>query len=210
MHRFLLADDHSIVRSGIKMLIRSNFEVQYIHEAANSKELDALGGHHPYDLILLDVNIPGIDFTSTMAWLQRVNPQAAVLVFSGYSNEIYGIRSIRKGAGGYLQKSASDEEIVTAMGQLLDGGRYLSPMLADVLLRRDEALSGKNPFEALTDREMAVAAYLEQGMPLGEIGKHLNLEYSTCSTYKRRVFDKLKIASVSALSKLMQAYGLVQ
>lgn len=204
-----MADDHGIVRSGIKYLIMEHFPVESIHDAETGRDLARLAKQHQFHVILLDINMPDVDLATTIPWLRTVNPDAAVLVFSASSGEIYAARSLKLGASGYLQKSASDEEIVHAITQVLLGKKYISADVSDLLLRSDAEAKPENPFGKLSDREMTVALLLEKGLPLSEISDQLNIEYATCSTYKRRIFEKLEINSAVSLSRLMQLYKII-
>ncbi|MGX5817212.1 response regulator [Chitinophaga lutea] len=207
-YHFLLADDHSIIRLGVKALIRENFPTGYIHEAENGQEVSDYIKKYEYDLIMLDINMPDTDFLSLMAWLRATRPDTQVLVFSMHPENIYGVRSIQLGAGGYLRKTAPDQEIVTAIQRLLDNRKYISAELAELLSdKRNAEQKSANPFDELSTREMEIAILLDKGISLPEICRQLNIQYSTANTYKRRIFEKLNVFNLVTLTRLMRSHG---
>lgn len=187
-----------------------HFPAEIIHDAETGQELVQLMKQGQYNLVLLDINMPDVDLASTLPWIRTVNPEAAILIFSAFSSELYAIRSLKLGASGYLQKSASDAEIVYAIDQVLLGKKYISAEVSEMLLRSETEGKPENPFDKLSDREMTVAFFLEKGMGLSQISEQLNIEYATCSTYKRRIFEKLNITNAVSLSRLMQLYKVIQ
>jgi two-component system invasion response regulator UvrY len=208
MYTFLLADDHSIVRSGIKGMIREHFSAEFIHEACNGKELEKSVKQHAYHLIMLDINLPDADFSTTLPWIVNTCPDTPVLVFSAFPEEIYGLRSIRMGASGYLHKAAPNQEIIHAIGRVLSGKKYIPTELVELLVKEKKHAASDNPFSALSDRELEIATLIEKGMSLTQISHQLNIQYSTCNTYKRRIFEKLEISNIVTLTRLMQAHGI--
>jgi len=208
MTSFLLADDHSIVRSGIKALVKENFHVKRIEEAEDENEIVKWVKSYRYDLILLDINMPNTDFVTLMGWLGTTSPSTRILIFSMHPEDIYGVRCLQLGAWGYLRKTASNEEIITAIRRVLEGRKYISPMMEEILSQTDSEKNMSNPFQHLSSRELEIAGLLNKGKSLPEICTVLNIEYSTVNTYKRRIFDKLMVHSVLSLSRLMQTFNL--
>ncbi len=203
MSSILLADDHQIVIAGIKNILLSHFDFGRIGEARDEAEIVQALKKHTYDLLLLDVNLPGSDFSSLMEWLSVQAPLTRVIVFTMHSEQLYGLRAIQLGAKGFLQKTASNQEIVLAIRRVMNNQLYISNDLAQYLL---QAKSDNNPFSSLSAREMEIARLLDKGLSLPAICHQLNIQYSTGNTYKRRIFEKLKVDNLITLSKLMSSF----
>ena len=208
MRNILIADDHSIVRSGIKGIILKNLTVTKIDEAANENEIVHQVKSTLYDLIILDINMPDTDFVKLINWLNVTAPKANILVFSMYPEEIYGERCLQLGAKGFLNKAAPETEILLAITQLLSGKKYISNTLAEKLHKRNGDNNITNPFNALSSRELEIAILINKGHSLPEICTILNIQYSTANTYKRRIFEKLNITNTLTLSRLMQTFNM--
>ncbi|HVY73946.1 MAG TPA: response regulator transcription factor [Puia sp.] len=206
MKKLLLADDHAIVRSGIRALIRQNFEVSAIEEAENEDEIVKCTRANTYDLILLDISLPGTDFARLMHWIGLASPKSRILIFTMHTEEIYGIRCLQLGAKGFLHKSASNEEIVTAISRVMEGKKYISSRLAELLSDAYGETATVNPFDNLSPRELEIVAHLNNGKSLPEICDILKIQYSTANTHKRRIFEKLNVHNVLSLSRLMQSF----
>lgn len=205
--KILLADDHSIVRSGIKGLINDNFSFVEIEEAWDEYSITEKIKSNDYDLIILDINMPNTDSYGLLKWIITYKPNSKILVFSMYSEDIYGRRYIQAGAKGYIRKSESDAEIVKAIGLVLVDKRYMSQALLDLLLSNPTKNIMSNPLEILSSREMEIAILLNKGTKLPQICELLNIEYSTANTHKRRIYEKLSVNSLAGLFRLMQEYG---
>jgi DNA-binding NarL/FixJ family response regulator len=206
MIHIILADDHSIVRSGIKALINENFHGVKIEEAENGEKLLKLLKIRSFDLLLLDINMPDTDFVKLMEYIQATAPDTRVLVFTMHQEDIYGIRCLNLGARGFLHKTASNEEIIQAIKRVLDGKKYISPALAELLSDNNSQHEKTNPFQHLSARELELAMLFNKGKSLPEICSILNIQYSTANTHKRRLFEKLNVNNVLSLCRLMEAY----
>jgi len=206
MKKILLADDHSIVRSGIKSLIEDNFLERQIDEAETEDEIVKHLKATDYDLVVLDINIPNTDFTRLMNWISVAAPGVKLLIFSMHPEDIYGIRCLQMGAKGYLHKTATNAEILTAIRRILDGKKYISQHLAELLSDSDTEKKRHNPFNNLSARELEMIKHLNDGRSLPEICDILKIQYSTANTFKRRIFEKLHVDSVLSLSRLMKSF----
>lgn len=207
MKRFLLADDHSIVRTGIKILIQDHYVNPVIDEAADGNEISDYFKNHRYDLAIIDINMPETDFVTLIPWIRATDPDCRILVFTTYPAASYGVRSIHAGADGFMNKTAANEDIVKAIQTLLAGKKYIVPELADILISPHQGIPDSNPVHTLSSREMEIARLMQNGLSLPEIGKQLNLGYSTIVTYKNRIFTKLKVKNVLSLARLLELYG---
>lgn len=210
LYNMLICDDHSIVRSGIKALIKENIPFQRIDEAENDAQLVHLVKSTSYDLVLLDINIPGADFVHQMDWLKIAAPGTRILIFTTHPEDIYGRRSLQLGAKGYLNKTASNTEIIHAIKKVLEGGTYISNTLKELMSGVMDEEKDANPFNKLSVRELEIAMLINNGQSLPQICATLNIQYSTANTHKRRIFEKLNVYNTLALSRLMTTFNVTE
>ena len=206
----LIADDHSIVRYGIKSLLRRHFDFDTINEAEDEDEITIQVKAMFYKLMVLDIGIPGSDFVGLMNWLRNTSPETAIIVFTTYPEDIYAERCLQLGARGFLSKTAPDAEIIYAVRDVQNGGTYINPRAKNV--EGSQAIGNKadNPFEKLSDRELEIAHLINGGHKLPDICEILHIQYSTANTYKRRIFEKLNVHNAVSLSHLMQTFGMAR
>jgi DNA-binding NarL/FixJ family response regulator len=202
-----MVDDHSVVRVGIKFLVQQNFQDTSVDEANNGDNAITLFKRNNYDIIILDVNMPGTDTINLIEYFLSTNPTQNILVFTMNPEELFAKRFLKLGVKGYLHKESPDEEIVRAIWNVMRGLRYISNSLAqslslDVLENKKE-----NPFEALSNREFEVTMCLIKGDSLMQISETLNLHTSTIGTHKAHIFEKLKVQNVIQLAEMAKLYG---
>lgn len=187
--RILLADDHRIVREGIKQVFADTPDIRVVAEAADGAAvLQFLQAAAPtIDLLVLDIAMPGQDGLSVLGTLRRTHPQLPVLVLSTYPERQYAVRCIKLGAKGYLNKSADPDDMVRAVRQIGAGGLYVSPSTAEALAL---AVSHNPAGESLSYREQQVYQLLTSGRSVGEISAQLHLASNTVSTYRTRILEK--------------------
>ncbi len=202
---FLIADDHVIVRRGLRNLLYDQYHASDITEVATCKELLAVLDTKGFTLLLLDLQLTD---GSTLDYLERIcteHPEMKVLVYTMRSEEVYAQRVLALGGAGYLSKESSEEEVVRAIRQVLQGKEYVSTSIEDHLQEKDE--SGKsNPLHLLSDRELSVMDDLLAGLGVKEISLRLGLQPSTVATYKARLFDKLGVTNLLDLQRLAKAH----
>jgi two-component system invasion response regulator UvrY len=208
MKKILLADDHIIVRAGIKILIEESGIHAQVEEAGTADEIVNKVKSNTYDLIVMDIGIPDSDFTSLMQQVVAIVPDTNLLIFSMQPEEAYGIRSLQFGVKGYLSKSASNQEIITAIKRVLNGEKYFSATLIDLLSDLNHKKETTNPFDNLSPRELEIAKHLNAGKSLSEICTLLDIQYSTVNSFKRRIFEKLGVDSVLSLCRLMNSFDI--
>ena len=208
MKNILLADDHSIVRMGIKSLLLKGLPEYIVDEAEDESDIEMWVKQKKYQLIILDIDIPQGDFVKLMHWLLTITPDANILIFSMHDESIYGQRCLQLGAKGYLHKSANDNVILNAINRVLSGKKYISPDLAELLSDNKTSDSSLNPLLKLSLREMEIMLLLNKGRTLAEICEVLKIQYSTVSTFKHRIMEKLNVKSMHSLYKFMQSYNL--
>ncbi|WNI38153.1 response regulator transcription factor [Chryseobacterium sp. SG20098] len=206
--RIVLADDHGIVRMGLIQTIKRFRPDAIISEVEDYKSLYNLILKEEFDLAIMDVNMPNGTVQEAIDYIKIHQPALKTLIFSSQDEELYGMRYLKMGAGGYLSKLSSTDVIETALTAMLNKGRYVSENIKEAIFL--ESLNGSvktSPFEALSDRELQIANKLAEGLPLKEISNQLNLHSSTISTYKIRLFEKLKIRSIPELVEILRLYN---
>jgi DNA-binding NarL/FixJ family response regulator len=197
----IIADDHKVVREGLKKIFSMSNEFQVIGEAASIAELQKLLEEKSPDLLTLDISLQdrsGLDYVKD---IKALYPSVKILIFSIYPDEKFGHRAITVGADGYLSKNADPNEIILAVKKIAKGGKYLKPEVMDELLLNGLNSLNKLPHEKLSDREFEVLRLIGQGNKLTAIAEQLNLSVNTVASYKSRIQEKLNITSTAALIK---------
>jgi DNA-binding NarL/FixJ family response regulator len=205
----LVVDDHAIVRRGIRELIAEAFPDASVTEATNADEVLARLDPWPWNLVILDIAMPGRGGMDALPQIHGAHPDTPVLVLSAHAEEQYAIRALRAGAVGYLTKDSATEELVLAVHKVLAGGTYVSASLAEYLARGIGNANGRPLHESLSDREFQVFCMLAAGKAVTQIAAELSLSDKTISTYRARVLEKLGMSSNAELVRYAIAAGLV-
>ena len=206
--RVLIADDHTIVRAGIKLIIQDLLPSTIFDEASNGDQVISCVKKNDYEMIVLDINMPDTDSITLVTNLFAYREQCKILIYSMNSEDLYAKRFIKLGVLGYLNKESKSEEIRKAITCVLRGDNYISKKLKKDLSEDVHSKKGRdNPFEKLSDREIQTVKYLLHGYSLLEIRKILNVHSSTVGTYKTRIFEKLKVKTVRDLDELAKKLG---
>ncbi len=208
MINILLADDHTIIRTGLKLFIANYIAHSVIDEADNGNAAFKKIKDKDYQLIILDVTMPDTDSFGLVSNIIAVRPGANILMFSMNAEEIYAKKYLQLGAKGYLSKTSSEEEIKNALNNVINAKRYISHSLNLVLT--DEALGKKssNPFDNLSAREFEIVLHLIKGESSAEICNALNLQASTVGTHKARIFQKLNCNNIIDINTMAKIYNL--
>ena len=208
MKKILLVDDHAIVRYGITQLIWKEFPGTEISTALNMDELIRHLRQDSFDLLILDINIPGGNSLQMIDVIKLRQPGIRILIFSGYDEQVYAIRYLQSGVLGYLAKNNSESELPAAIKMLLNDKRYISPVVREVLLKNStgDSRNNENPLTKLSNRELEVLQSVIAGKTLIEIGSALNLGVSTVSTYKQRIFEKLEVHTMIELIEMARLH----
>lgn len=208
MKNILIADDHWIVRMGLKMLVNKIYDTANVVGVNNGDEVIRALKNDPYDLILLDLMMPETDAIELLNLIQSHNATIPVLIVTMNPEESYGKRFLQLGAKGFIKKNAPEEELIRAIKQVSEGRKYISTELADTI--SEDFFSGRssNPFDALSAREFQITSYLCKGVEITEICKVLSIQYSTVNTHKQRIFDKLNIRTIKELAELAMCYSI--
>ncbi len=208
MKKFLLVDDHNVVRSGIKGLLVELFKPSEISEASDGESALEILKTHVYDLIIMDIQMPKTDTLGLMDFIHIKYPDAKVLVFSMSAEGIYAKRFLKAGAKGFLSKDAPLDEIKKAINLVLNNRKYISDSLAASLAEESISDTPSNPFNQLSPREFEIVTLLLSGQTISEISKLLNLQVSTVGTHKARLFDKLSVNNILELKAVATSYNL--
>jgi DNA-binding NarL/FixJ family response regulator len=199
MLRVLIADDHAILRRGLAEILMREVQGAVCGEAENASQVLAQVQRHAWDLVILDINMPGRSGIEVLGDLKRLYPKLPVLVLSMYPEDQYGRRLLKAGASGYMNKDSAPEELIKAMRKVLAGGRYVSPALAEKLaLELDEGRE-RPLHETLSNREFEVLRMIASGRTITQIAEELHLSATTVSTYRARILEKMKMTSSAEL-----------
>jgi DNA-binding NarL/FixJ family response regulator len=207
MKRILLADDHEIVRFGMRIMLGDSFPGYIIDEAFDEESVMSKMKSNSYDLLLLDMIMPDTDSNALLQYLKNSHPKTKVLILSVNDETFFGTRAIELGARGYLKKDASKEEIKRAIDIVMAGKKYVSNKLADALVQNVLGEKILNPLERLSPKEFQVAMYIIQDFSQKEISEMLNVQYGTVNTMKQRIYEKLNIKQRRELIELASAHG---
>ncbi|MBS1685181.1 MAG: response regulator transcription factor [Bacteroidetes bacterium] len=190
----LIADDHAIVRKGLVQLLREEFVNIHITEAADSTEVYQVLRDRAWDVILLDISMPGRNGVEVLKQLRAEGIRTPILMLSMHPEEQYALRVLKAGASGFLKKDAAPEELITAIHRVLAGRKYITASLAE-LMAEEAAQGDRGGFDALSDREMEVFLLLAAGRAVSEIATEMSLSVNTVSTYRARILEKLVLKS---------------
>jgi two-component system, NarL family, invasion response regulator UvrY len=195
----LVADDHSIVRAGLKQYVSDNNDMTVLGEACNGKETVKMALNNEYDVVVLDISMPDISGLDILKQLKIQKPNLKILVLTMHPEEQYAMRVLKAGASGYLTKESAPQELISAIRKVASGGRYVSPSLAEKLAAYFEENQGKPLYQNLSDREYQVMCMIAGGKRLSDIAQELSLSIKTVSSYRSRILQKLKFKSNAEL-----------
>jgi two-component system, NarL family, invasion response regulator UvrY len=191
MYRILIADDHPIVRSGLKQILQEATFVRSIEEASTGEEALEKAKAGKFDILLLDISMPGMNGLEVLEELKKLKLNLRVLMLSIYPEEDYAVRALKAGASGYLTKKSAPDELLTAIKKLSRGDRYISPSLAEYLASHLVDDTKKPLHESLSNREFQVMRMIAAGKSLKEIAGEINLSPKTVSTFRTRILQKM-------------------
>jgi two-component system invasion response regulator UvrY len=201
MIKILIADDHAIVRKGLKQLIAEEFPSVIIGEVAETESLLSEVVSNTWDLVLCDMNMPGRSGLDALTQIKQIAPNLPVLIMSMYSEEQYAVRVLKSGASGYLSKDAIHEDLLKAIHLVLKGRKFITPTIAEKLAEAVHTKEGVLPHETLSDREFDVFKLLAAGKSVSEIAEQICLGVTTVSTYRSRILQKMKISNNAGIIK---------
>lgn len=210
MIKILIADDHAIVRQGLKMILAETGDLVVAGEAANGQEVLDHIHKEDWDLVILDLAMPGRDGLYTLKELKRERPKLPVLVLSIYPEEQYAVRLFKAGVSGYLTKESAPEELIAAIRKVSQGKKYVSPTLAEKLAYYLDEDADKPLHEKLSDREYQVMLMIAGGKTVKEIADELAFSEKTISTYRVRALKKMDMKHNAAFTYYAVKHGLIK
>jgi len=195
MIKILIADDHAIVREGLKQIVAEESDMKVTGEAGNADDVFEVLKTNNFDIAILDINMPGKSGLDLLKDLKIQYSKLPVLILSMYGEEQYGIRALKAGALGYLRKVSAPNELVTAIRKIVSGGKYISQALAENLADAVDDSHNKLPHEILSDREFEVMCKIASGESAEKISDDLSISIHTFYTYRNRIFEKMDMKS---------------
>lgn len=203
---FITADDHSVVTKSLSFIMKELFSNATIYELNNLTDVVEKLNTTPVNLLMLDVTFPDGNSLAVIPTIKKIQPNLKILIFSGHDEDIYAMRYLQAGADGYLHKLSTEDEIKMAIKEVMTFGRYLSRNIQEKLTNNYIFKKPQNPLEQLSNRELEIARLMVEGYGNIEICAALDLQKSTVSTYKNRIFEKLQIEHISELIHLFNLY----
>jgi DNA-binding NarL/FixJ family response regulator len=210
MLRVIICDDHPIVREGLKNIIAKSGDIAVQAEAGTGIELMERLGQGRFDVVILDISLPGASGLDVLKLIQGSSPRPSVIVLSMHPEEQYAVRALKAGAAGYLEKASAPTELVSAIRKVARGGRYISAALAERLAFGLGSNEKKEGHESLSDREYQILLKIASGKGTKEIASELSVAPSTVGTYRSRILEKLGLANTAELIHYAVANHLVE
>lgn len=207
--QILIVDDHFVVRQGLKLILRERFPNVEFGEAADGNEALQAIWAKPWDVVLLDISMPGRGGLDALKDIKQVNPKLPVIILSMHPEDQFSIRMLKLGASGYIRKDSAGHDLVNAVSAALDGNHYITPMLAEKMAMHLTHEQDGPPHDSLSDREYQVMCLLASGRTVKEIGNDLSLSVKTISTYRARILEKLDLKNNSQIMRYAVQRGLI-
>jgi len=199
--KFLIADDHAIVRKGLVQILREEFADAEITEVADSNEVLEQVRKQIWDAILLDISMPGRNGIETLKQIRANGIKTPILMLSMHPEEQYAVRVLKAGASGFLNKESATEELLVAIHKVLSGRKYITSSVAEKLAETLGEDSEKPAYQLLSDREMQVLQFIASGKTVSEIAEEISLSINTISTYRTRILEKLNLHNNAELTR---------
>ena len=207
--RILIADDHEIVRRGLRQILTEAIHGAAYGEASHPGEIVRIVLEKEWDLVILDALLPGRSGLEVLKDIRRLRPALPVLILSLYTDEQLAVRALRAGASGYLAKQSTSEEIVGAVRKVIAGGRFVTPSLAERLAREIQSGGEMVPHERLSDREFQVFQLLAGGLTVKRVAERLHLSVQTVSTHRVRILNKMRMETNADLVRYAAQHRLL-
>lgn len=208
--KIIVVDDHAVVRRGLIQILESMREVNSVSEARSGNELIELLKEDEYDVVVLDISMPGKSGLDVLKEIKAIKQNISVLILSIHPEEQYAVRALKAGASGYITKDSAPEELVTAVKRIMEGRKYISQSLAEKLAGSYDITSPKLPHEILSDREFEVFKMIASGNTVSNIAESLFLSAKTISTYQSRIYEKTGLKSRSEITLYAIKNGLIE
>jgi len=206
----VIADDHAVVRRGLREILAEESDMEIGGEASTAQELLELVRERPWDAVVLDISLPGRSGLEVLAELKQERPTLPVLIHTMHPEDQFALRALRAGAAGYLTKDSAATELVKALRKIVSGGKYVGAALAEALAGRMDPSAVDVPHQALSDREFEVFRLLASGKTVSHIADQLSLSVKTISTYRARILKKMKMKNNAELMRYGLQYKVVE
>ena len=200
MRRFLIADDHTVVRKGLKQILLDSFPSAFVEEVGDAEDLFKKVMEEEWDVVITDISMPGRSGLEVLQQIRQSFPKLPILVLSIHSEDQYAIRVLKAGASGYLTKNMAPEELVKAVNRVMMGKKYITPSIAEKLATTIGQEVEKLPHEYLSDREFEVLKLLAKGQSVSDIAEKISLSPTTVSTYRARIMAKMNLKNNADLT----------
>jgi len=210
MIKVLLADDHAIIRDGLKQILAETDDLKVCGEAADGNEVLRQVREADWDVLVLDISMPGRSGLEVVKMVKELKPKLPVLILSMHHEDQYAVRALRAGASGYLTKEADADHLIGVIRKVAQGGVYISGTVAELLARDIMPANDGLPHQALSDREFQVFRMIAAGQGITEIADALTLSVKTVSTHKARIMQKMNLANQAELIRYALAHGLTE
>jgi DNA-binding NarL/FixJ family response regulator len=210
MIKILIADDHAVVRRGLKQIVSETPDIVVVGEASTGYEVLDQVRCNDFDAVILDISMPGGDGLNILKQIRREKRKMPILVLSVHPEDQYAIRALRAGAAGYLTKESAPDELITAIRRISGGRKYVSSLLAEKLASLMAVDSEKKPHEALSDREYQVLCMIASGKRMKDIASELCLSIKTIGTYRSRILEKMRMKNNAELTHYAIKHALTE
>jgi DNA-binding NarL/FixJ family response regulator len=208
--KILITDDHAVLRRGLKQILEDGFGKIQFGDAANAGEAIAQVAREHWDLVVMDITMPGRSGLDALKEIKTLKPNMRVIVLSVHSEDQFAVRVLKAGASGFLNKDSAPEELVKAVRKVLGGGRYVSASLAEKLAMKLDKPGDQLPHQSLSDREFQVLRMIGSGKTVSEIAQDLSLSVKTVSTYRSRILEKMNLNTNAELTRYSFEHKLVE
>ncbi len=209
MTRVILVDDHALVRRGIRLTLEDSANIEVVGEAADYGELRSLLPGCEYDVIVMDINLPGKNGIEILKTLRDESPKCKVLILSMFTEDLYAVRALRAGASGYLNKASAPERLIEAIERIAAGKKFITPEIAEAMANSLTGDADTRPHERLSDREFQTLRLIASGKKLTEVAEALSISPKTVSVYRARLLEKMGLANNAELTHYALKNGLV-
>jgi DNA-binding NarL/FixJ family response regulator len=210
MIRIIIADDHELIREGVRKILRGERDMRVVGEAANVGELLALVGQCEAEVLVLDINLPGRSGLDALGELRGLRRALAVVVLSMHPEDRFALRALKAGAAAYVSKASAADELVAAVRKAASGMRYISPTVADLLARELENPKSTAPHEKLSARESQILSLIGAGKSAKQIASELSISVNTVNTHRARILEKMGMRGNAELIRYAVEHGLAE